>query len=128
MAGQDALNAVLHCTWTCYLGSLPGCGKAVALEGVITAHESGNAQNAPHDMAMDLYNNGVGANLGGTSLQDCLQKCAAAARAHQLYWHRPMPSDVGLPMHFPAFTVNETGQIAEGTVGTGSGEPPHQGE
>jgi RHS repeat-associated protein len=130
IVGMDTtvVNAVQHCAWMCYVTSMWSCSKEEALLLGI-AHEVGTPRNPEHNMAMDLYNNTVGADLGynGQTLSSCFDKCQAKARAHILYWFGPVPGGgdpgQGLPTDFPGFTVDWWGRPT-GDVGTSSTTPP----
>jgi RHS repeat-associated protein len=118
-------NAVQHCAWICYVASKALCSKAEAIS-LGQAHEN-YPGNPAHDKAMDLYNNSVGADIGGKNLVDCFNRCEVAAKGHRLYWWqvvRPGPPRQGLPSDFPGFTVDGQGRVTGGTVGTGSINPP----
>lgn len=124
LADNDVVNAVQHCTWMCYVASL-WCCTSFTTSALGIAHEDGTP-NPAHGRAMDLHNNRVGVSLAvnGQGVGACLQKCDAAAKAHQLYWFAPMtPAPGGLPGDFPGFTVDPNGNPGAG-VGTGSPNAP----
>jgi hypothetical protein len=125
LQGGSVANAILHCTWMCYVKSMVLCSKDDA-QGLGNAHEEGAPGNAgTQDRAMDLFNNQVGLGIGGKNLGDCLSKCEAAANAHQLYWFEPSPFPSPYsPSDFPAFRLGENGGIIGGTPGGGSPNPP----
>lgn len=79
---NDASDAFRHCYWSALLAR--DLGRTAALE-FTTAHESSPA-NDPAEKAMDLYNNGVGLDIGrsGGTNQNLSAKCIAALKAGRL--------------------------------------------
>jgi len=124
-ADNTVENSVQHCAWMCYVASMFWCSRSAALE-LGQAHEN-YAGNPPHDRAMDLHNNGVGVTIGETDLTRCFNRCEDRARAHRLYWWTPVGGTGprrGLPSDFPGFTIDPSGTVSGGTVGSGSPTAP----
>jgi len=87
-------NAIKHCTWMCYVASLRHC-STVEARALGRAHEV-DLNSRPEQTRMDLANNEVGFGIGGTSLEDCFNKCRAAAeggRGKPLTWIEPRDED-----------------------------------
>ena len=79
-------DAILHCSWMCYVGSKLCCSTAQAL-ALGWAHEQQPDNNA-RDKAMDLHNNLVGAllvsELKEANLESCVDKCESMYRQDML--------------------------------------------
>jgi len=82
---------------------------------------------------MDLHNNetGLGLARNGQSVSECMDKCEDLAKAHKLFWFKPVtPGSVpgrGLPNDFPGFTVDVKGEVSSGSHGLTSIVPTVSG-
>jgi hypothetical protein len=112
---DTVFNAIHHCTWMCYVGSMYSCSVDDARE-LGQAHEDFGGQPNP-GAGMDLYNNSVGLDLAenGQSAARCRDKCEQKAKEGKLYWSLPLPDGApnpwGLPGGIPGFSVDGQGRV-----------------
>jgi len=128
VAGDDVVNAVLHCTWMCRVANYFLCGRDRALQ-LGEASELGTwEQSTAHAHAMDRHNNQIGASILLTPFQgtdDCIRYCEQRAWSYRLYWFAPSSSpSQALPPHFPGYTIATDGSVPTGALGSSADDPP----